>query len=195
MDITVLFPTLIGTAQADQKTIDLISHEVLQKKEILESLLTHSWGDNVLTSFNKAKNIFAEAKLPTLEKFVEDNVLKFVGMTREDQDLRFDESYTQSWVNLTKKFGFQERHNHERNAEGLPISGVYYFNTNKNDGDLAIFPTDMQYKLFENHVIAPTIGKLVLFRSEVFHRVSANLTDSDRISFSFNYLLKPRDFT
>jgi Putative 2OG-Fe(II) oxygenase len=130
-----------------------------------------------------------EAQLTTLKKFVEDNIFQFVKMTREDHDLKFDDAYTQSWVNLTKKFGFQERHNHERNAEGLPISGVYYFSTNKNDGDLAIFPNDMQYKLFGNHVIEPAIGKLVLFRSEVFHRVSANLTDSDRISFSFNYLL------
>ena len=48
----------------------------------------------------------------------------------------------------------------------------------------------MQYKLFGNQVIEPGGGKLVLFRSEVFHRVGVNLTDSDRVSFSFNYLLK-----
>jgi len=49
---------------------------------------------------------------------------------------------------------------------------------------------DMQTKLFDPEVIAPAVGRLVLFRSEVFHRVGANQTDSDRISFSFNYLLR-----
>ncbi len=189
MDIAVLFPTLVGVTQADQKTIALINNEVLQKKDHLESLLSHSWGDNVQSSFNKEKNIFVEAKLDALKNFIESNILEFVNKTRENHGLKFDHEYTQSWVNITRKFGFQERHNHERNVEGLPISGAYYFNTNKHDGDLAIFPSDIQYKLFGNHVIEPEIGKLVLFRSEVFHRVSANLTDSDRISFSFNYLL------
>ena len=69
------------------------------------------------------------------------------------------------------------------------LRNAYYFATNGQDGELAIFPTDMQAKFFGNYVIEPQVGKLVLFRSEVFHRVSPNLTESDRISFSFNYLL------
>lgn len=189
MDIEVLFPTLVGISQADDATINAISAEVLQQRALMESLLSQSWGDNVLTSFNKEKNLFAHASLHTLRKFIEDNILEFVSKTRKDQAFQFDHTYTQSWINITKKFGFQERHNHERNVEGLPISGAYYFNTNQHDGDLAIFPTDMHYKLFGNYVIEPAIGKLVLFRSDVFHRVSANMTDSDRVSFSFNYLL------
>jgi Rps23 Pro-64 3,4-dihydroxylase Tpa1-like proline 4-hydroxylase len=115
--------------------------------------------------------------------------LQFVHMTRRDKDWKIDHQYTQSWINVTKKFGYQERHNHDRNVEGVPISGVYYFSTNQHDGELAIFPCDMQYKQFENYVIEPEVGKLVLFRSDVFHRVGPNLTDTDRVSFSFNYLL------
>jgi len=152
-------------------------------------LLTRTWGDNVLTSFEKEKNLFVSARLDTLKVFVEKSILEFVKMTRSNPDLRIVDDYTQSWVNITRQFGFQERHNHERGAEGLPISGAYYFATNGQDGDLAIFPTDMQAKFFGNYVIEPRVGKLVLFRSEVFHRVSPNLTTSDRISFSFNYLL------
>lgn len=71
-----------------------------------------------------------------------------------------------------------------------PISGAYYYSTNGEDGDLSIVPTDMQAKYFGNCVIKPQVGRSVLFRSEVFHRVSPNMTPSDRISFSFNYLLK-----
>jgi Rps23 Pro-64 3,4-dihydroxylase Tpa1-like proline 4-hydroxylase len=190
MKIDVLFPTLIGISQADPQTIAAIDAEILGQEEILKQALGPTWGDNVLSSFNAHKHIFQSAHLAALQKFVETSVLEFAAKTTHASSYVFDEDYTQSWLNVTRKFGFQERHNHERPAAGLPISGAYYFRTNEQDGDLAIFPSDMQYKQYENHVIPPCIGKLVLFRSEVFHRVSANMTDSDRISFSFNYLLK-----
>ncbi|MFZ6743161.1 putative 2OG-Fe(II) oxygenase [Undibacterium sp. JH2W] len=189
MNIEVLFPTLVGISRASDDTIDVINEEVLRRKEDLNRLLSRSWGDNVLSSFDQEKNIFARAELHHLRKFIEDSVLQFVHMTRRDQDWKINHQYTQSWINITKKFGYQERHNHERNVEGVSISGAYYFNTNQHDGELAIFPCDMQYKQFENYVIAPEVGKLVLFRSDVFHRVGPNLTDTDRVSFSFNYLL------
>jgi len=190
MNIQTLFPTLVGIEQADQDTIEAITREVLQQKAVLESLLSPTWGDNVLTSFEKEKDLFTFAKLTTLKKFVEDRILEFVQATRVDKNLQFDHAYTQSWINITRPFGFQERHNHERGSDGLPISGAYYFNTNGNDGDFSIVPTDMQAKHFGNYVIQPQVGRLVLFRSEVFHRVGANMTGSDRISFAFNYLLK-----
>ncbi len=189
MNIEVLFPTLVGISKGDDAIIYAINDEVLRRKEDLNRLLSHSWGDNVLSSFNNEKNIFALAGLQHLRKFIEDSVLQFVHMTRRDKDWKIDHQYTQSWINVTKKFGYQERHNHDRNVEGVSISGVYYFSTNQHDGELAIFPCDMQYKQFENYVIEPEVGKLVLFRSDVFHRVGPNLTDTDRVSFSFNYLL------
>lgn len=190
MEIKPLFPTLLGIVQADRDTIEAIGREVLQKRELLESLLSYSWGDNVMSSFEQERHLFARAELHALKKFVEDSILAFARETTGIADFAFDDSYTSSWVNITKKYGYQERHNHEVDAKGLPISGAYYFMTNGEDGNLDISPPDMLYKLYQSHSIKPAIGKLVLFRSEVFHRVSANHTDSDRISFSFNYLLR-----
>ena len=190
MNIQTLFPTLIGIEQADQKTIEAIASEVLAQRANLESLLAPTWGDNVLSSFEKEKDLFTSAKLRTLQTFVEKSILEFVQATRVNHALQFDPTYSQSWINITRQFGFQERHNHERGADGLPISGAYYFNTNGDDGDFSICPTDMQAKYFGNYVVKPQVGRLVLFRSEVFHRVGANMTPSDRISFSFNYLLR-----
>lgn len=191
MDIEVLFPTLIGMQQADVATVQAIEREVLSQEASLKEMLSFSWGDNVLTSFDKAKNIFETAQLHTLRQFVERCVLEFVSQTRQNKALVFDHSHTQSWFNVTRKFGYQERHNHERSVEGLPISGVYYFKTNGNDGNFGIFPSDAQTKLFSTFEVQPEVGKLLLFRSEVYHRVGANFTDEDRISFAFNYVLKP----
>ena len=190
MNIQTLFPTLIGIDQADQETIEAIAREVLQQRARLEGLLAPTWGDNVLSSFEREKDLFTALGLPTLKSFVEGKILEFAQSTRVNKQLQIDDSYTQSWINITRRFGFQERHNHERGADGLPISGAYYYNTNGQDGDFSVVPTDMQAKHFGNYVIKPQVGRLVLFRSEVFHRVSANMTESDRISFSFNYLLK-----
>jgi uncharacterized protein (TIGR02466 family) len=189
MEIQALFPTLVGMKQADQETISAIDREIVAQKAQLESLLRYSWGDNVLTSFELEKDILAAAKLQELKRFVEASILEFVSTTRNINDLKFVDGYTQSWINVTKKFGYQERHNHERSVEGFPISGAYYVRTNGNDGAFSVCPGDAQSKFFGNYEIRPEIGKLVLFRSEVFHRVGVNMTDSDRVSIAFNYLL------
>lgn len=190
MQVQTLFPTLIAIHQADQATIASIAQEVVDKQPLLESLLDITWGDNVLTSFAREKDIFAAAELHSLKALVEKSIFEFVKMTRVNHQLQIDPTYTQSWINVTRRYGYQERHNHERGTDGLPISGAYYFRTNGDDGDFSVMPTDMQAKHFGNFDIKPVVGQLVLFRSEVFHRVSVNQTESDRISFAFNYLLK-----
>ena len=192
MDIKVLFPTVVAVSQADAATFAGIEAEVLAREAQIKSLLAPAWGDQVYSSFGAEKHLFAAAGLHRLRAFVESSILDFVARTRESADLVFDEAYSQSWINVTARYGYQERHNHEREAVGLPISGAFYFRTNGRDGDLSLMPVDMHTKLFEPEVVTPAVGRLVLFRSEVFHRVGANLTDSDRISFSFNYLLRER---
>ena len=191
MDIEVLFPTLIGTHQADPDTVRAIEQEVLSQEAFLKEQLSFSWGDNVLTSFERVPHIFEAAHLDTLRGFVEACVFEFVQQTRKNARMAIDPGHSQSWINVTRKFGYQERHNHERTVEGLPISGVYYFKTNGQDGNFGIFPSDAQTKLFSTFEVQPAVGKLLLFRSEVYHRVGANFTDEDRISFAFNYVLKP----
>ena len=192
MDIKVLFPTVVGVSQADAATFAQIEAEVLAREAQIKSLLAPAWGDQVYSSFGAEQHLFVAAGLHRLREFVETSILDFVARTREPVDLAFDAAYSQSWINVTTRHGYQERHNHERDAVGVPISGAFYFRTNGRDGDLSLMPVDMHTKLFEPEVIAPAVGRLVLFRSEVFHRVGANRTDSDRISFSFNYLLRER---
>ncbi len=191
MDVKVLFPTLVAVSQADAATLAAIQAEVLAREAQIKTLLRPAWGDQVWSSFEAERHLFVAAGLHRLREFVESQILEFVARTRESAaGLVFDEAYSQSWINVTGRHGYQERHNHEREAVGLPISGAFYFRTNGRDGDLSIMPVDMQTKLFDPEGIAPAVGRLVLFRSEVFHRVGANLTDSDRVSFSFNYLLR-----
>ena len=65
MDIEVLFPTLIGTHQADPDTVRAIEQEVLNQEAFLKEKLSFSWGDNVLTSFERVPHIFEAAHLDT----------------------------------------------------------------------------------------------------------------------------------
>lgn len=189
MEVQALFPTLVGIGHADAATVAAIDAEILAQRPHLESLLRYSWGDNVLTSFEQEKNVLVAARLLTLQAFVERSIMEFVATTRTDRQLKIVDSYTQSWINVTKKFGYQERHNHERSVEGLPISGAYYVRTGGEDGAFSVCPGDAQSKFFGNYEIQPQIGKIVLFRSEVFHRVGVNMTEEDRVSIAFNYLL------
>ena len=90
MNIETLFPTLIGIEQADQETIAAIAREVLAQRPALEGLLSQTWGDNVLSSFDSEKDLFTFAGLQTLKDFVEKSILEFVQATRVDQKLQFD---------------------------------------------------------------------------------------------------------
>jgi len=96
----------------------------------------------------------------------------------------------QSWLTLTKQGQFAHRHSHGYSD----ISGVYYVKTNGDDGDFwaenpmqQLFETSYFYShVPERLFYKPYIGRLMLFPSWMKHGVNKNLTDNERISFSFN---------
>ncbi len=96
----------------------------------------------------------------------------------------------ESWFNFNDYGGFQYDHCHA----GFRISGVYYYQTNGEDGVLKFknpnphlafgqWPADF---LQPDIIVKPEVGKMVLFPSWLEHRVTPNITDQQRISLSFN---------
>jgi uncharacterized protein (TIGR02466 family) len=96
----------------------------------------------------------------------------------------------QSWLTLTKPGQYAHRHSHGYSD----ISGVYYVKTSGSDGDFwaenplnQLFETSYFYShIPEKIYIKPQIGRLMLFPSWLKHGVNKNLTNNERISFSFN---------
>ena len=97
---------------------------------------------------------------------------------------------TQSWFTKTTKGKYAHLHAHGDHD----ISGVYYFQTNGNDGSL-FFPC-MNRHLSSNFIFSQissttnTIpletGVIALWPSMLLHNTEPNNTDHERISISFN---------
>jgi uncharacterized protein (TIGR02466 family) len=101
---------------------------------------------------------------------------------------------TNSWMTCSTKGYHTQVHHHESSD----ISGIYYYNTNGVDGNL-YFRSPTKYmeisKIFkyssneystQDFQITPVTGMMILFPSWLDHGVRTNVTDSERISISFN---------
>lgn len=134
-----------------------------------------SWGDPVYTTFNEFKNVIQD--IPSLYHILLTHVKNYLN----ESDIPFgDIDIFESWVNVTRYNGYQKYHIHY--LDECFISGVYYFQTNGNDGDIVFnFLEDESTISFQ-----PEIGKIILFPSSTRHKVTKNTSGSDRISIAFN---------
>ena len=92
-----------------------------------------------------------------------------------------------SWFTLFKKGHYGQIHCHS----GSDISGVYYYKTNGNDGDIFFespVAASHMSNLYRPKRYSPKLveGKLLLFPSWLHHGIMTNETNNDRISLSFN---------
>ena len=97
---------------------------------------------------------------------------------------------TSSWFTKTVKHEHAHLHDHGPSD----VSGVYYLQTNGEDGNLH-FNSPIHFLLARNYVIGgqegglevqPQEGLLFLWPSFLMHMTAENRTDSERISLSFN---------
>ena len=107
----------------------------------------------------------------------------------DSSKLEYRYAVTSSWFTKTTKGKYAHEHDHN----GSDISGVYYLQTNGNDGNLVL--TNPLRMLSNNFIMFMTSrdqkvvleqGRLVLWPSYIKHRVETNTTDDDRVSISFN---------
>lgn len=104
------------------------------------------------------------------------------------------------WLNFNQKYSYNTDHIHP----GSLLSGTFYIQAPDRCGDLIFSRGDNLYNLLWNlvgfssspffsteHKVTPIAGMLVLFGSWETHRVEQNLSDEERISFSFNLVPKP----
>jgi uncharacterized protein (TIGR02466 family) len=98
------------------------------------------------------------------------------------------------WVNVYRPNDYMNMHDHK----SVDISGVYYFQTNTEDGDIVFNnPCDlMSYTKLLGDIdknvfkVKPEEGKMLLFPGWLKHSVNRNKTESNRISVTFNIVLE-----
>ena len=98
------------------------------------------------------------------------------------------------WAIINKKNSFNVMHNHQN----CYFSSAYYVKKPKNSGDITFFdpkeakkyrfPKIEKYTEYsaEAVTIKPEEGDLLIFPSYLYHSVSENLSEDDRVVVSFN---------
>jgi len=101
---------------------------------------------------------------------------------------------TQSWLNYNPTGTSHHKHSHSNSV----ISGVIYFQTDENTGNLNLYRPDNQLRQLYDEVtnwnvynyefvyFAPKVGNMFLFPSTLLHSVEENKSTISRISLSFN---------
>lgn len=164
--------------------LNLIQTEIDKVIDNIRNLdLTNPWGDTVNTTFKYNKDT-KDLDTYNLTTLVEE-IKKLAYHILPDSTLTLSES----WFNFSYKSNFQFDHTHGN----FRVSGVYYYKTNGQDGDI-VFTTPNPYeKLGISNIsnkletINPKVGRAILFPSYLEHRVTPNLTNHERISISFNF--------
>lgn len=105
---------------------------------------------------------------------------------------------TDSWANLNPPGHSHVIHTHPNNY----LSGVYYLRAPKDSGDIEFIDPRQQALVLQPRLkaqtphnawkqrIAPQDGQLLIFNSWFQHQVKENMSQQDRISISFNIMLK-----
>jgi len=158
-----------------------------------------------LRSTSKGRKISNEGGFQSDDLFVKDNPLfaPFINHLDEEvfacsQQVGLPQCQLSNlWLNINPKNSYNTVHNHA----GALFSGTYYVQAKENQGNLYFDRSDCaEYFLppIQNQVTyynssraayAPKTNALFIFPGWLKHSVTANQTEEDRISISFNYIV------
>ena len=162
-----------------------------ENKTVLNSLETIAWSQNSENEISYDTNWLDSVKDSELNRLINYhlnyyfyNVLSAITTAKI--------YITESWVNKTVPGGKHHRHRHPNSI----ISGVYYFNTTEDSGNI-IFSTHkysaVEYETSNPNIynskiwsLTPKAHTLLLFPSDLEHTVSKNTSNTVRYSLSFN---------
>ena len=207
---TNIFPTTIGKFQADKsiwepihdKTRDVIyKHKKFVEDKNLVNRGDHDW------KFDAEKHGVTSYYGPSIMELP--HFTPFSSYLRRSLDHYFssicDYEYpgmilNQAWFTVYPPGHFIPRHSHP----ATQMSGVYYFDVPEDGGDLVFEDPIGDFRVWyddgQNPAgpfrpvtamnVKPEPGMFVLFPSWLPHRTMPNKGNSDRIIFSFNFILK-----
>ena len=135
--------------------------------------------------------------MPDLKKLILEQVNIFTTNYLKVVDAEF--YFLNSWINKHYPKDWAQDHMHENSI----LSGVYYLNTPKDGGGIVFVKGMVNKKYFLN--LTPNVseynyvtskemtfqvnqGKLVIFPSNLMHRVEENKSDKNRYSLALTYI-------
>ena len=190
MGINPIFPLPIFLDEAEGSEYVDIQKELTDTKHTLK--FNDSGSYMILNENPFNSNFLIESGCHHSIKFINKTVDKFVTSLygEYDKDI-FKWEIIESWMTKTIKGRCAREHSHG----SYDISGVYYLDTNGNDGNL-IF-TNINHNLEGNMLLNKLLingdvamplknGTIFLWPGQLRHKTLINETDHERISISFN---------
>jgi len=179
-----IFPKKIYTAHLDRR----ITNEELDEVIKLGETDTHGNFGNLIGNNH---NILDNEKFSDIKKFIQKNLNEYIEKVVQPKN---DVSIyiTESWLNYTRTNEYHHMHYHKNSY----LSGVFYFNTVKDDKILLIdgqpqYCLEIESKVLSDHYYVPIQhGQLILFPSLTYHKVEKNKDSETRVSLAFNTFLK-----
>tara|TARA_B100001559_G_C16241200_1_gene502501 strand:+ start:124 stop:732 length:609 start_codon:yes stop_codon:yes gene_type:complete len=144
--------------------------------------------------FDIENNNVAKKFANIMEKFYKDVIMSDMGWKYENQKVNIEAM----WSIINKKGSFNIQHNHPNSY----LSAAYYVRHPEKSGGIKFYDPreqkSMRYPKIIKHgefssatvQIEPQEGDLLIFPSYLYHSVTENLSEKDRIIISFNIDIK-----
>jgi|TARA_R100000084_G_C4626681_1_gene136131 uncharacterized protein (TIGR02466 family) len=190
MIINEFFPVVVGVAEnKDHKQEEKKLIKYCKKIKTKKPIGGENWIANIYNT-SGTHNVHQDNTFLNINKFVQKQLNIYASkIGYQGRQI----SCTDSWFNIYKKHNYQEYHEHFP----ADISAVYFLTGDKTTGNL-IFKSHEPVSTFQAYhpdnrytwtiqSIEPNPGKLVLFKSNLLHKVTQNLTNNLRITLAYNF--------
>jgi len=170
--------------------LDNVQEELSKAVANTEFSQVPNWNSHHLSNTNFDIDWLEEHHCSLLKEQIDINVKQYLQILHVLATRPY--KYKSSWCTKTLNKEYAHLHHHGSSD----MSGVYYFQTSGDDGNLYFeSPMSNYYSWFLPHIqaqhhIAPSIGQLVLFPGWLRHGVRTNTTNSERMSISFNLIFE-----
>jgi len=189
-----LFPSLVQVTDvdADPAWNDELTADILNLKRVTPNSLPEGWGCHVYTTIESRLDLFKLASFQRLREIIFREADFFSRSMAFDID-QYPLVLEDCWINVYDRGDAQERHIHRNSV----ISGIYYAQAPEDCGrlvfhspmsDAMLDPPKVATNEFNTHavMIKPEAGKMILFRSWLYHSVKPNAIEGTRVSVAFN---------
>jgi|TARA_R100001443_G_scaffold715_4_gene2872 hypothetical protein len=171
MKETVIVKKSFFVSQIDNKHMLETTKTFIETNK--EKFTERSWDCEAYTSYGIYKNIlFAVGEFIYLREYIEKQISKF---------LKKPFMITSSWINVYENGGYQEFHNHIEKNLLKQGAGVFYLTDDNSEIEFAVFSENTF------HSYKPKLGELIVFDSDLHHRVKHSKKERMSLAFNFKY--------
>ncbi len=200
MPIQPAFPTPVYLQKAFDDQYETIQKELWDTYNSLDFYHNEVDNDHDL-SVGEDGSLFTENVLDRFNctnflSFIHDNLMQFMDELGYNGNREY--YVLHSWFTRTLKGQHAPLHDHG----SIDVSGVYYLQTNRKDGDLIFYSphrnlvSSFLYSIVDGtQGLPPDEGLLAFWPGLLYHTTETNRTDSVRISVSFNIQFARDGFT